>query len=79
MALVPSYSGHHQADLIFIGFPGVHDAADLAAAEHHDLVAEFYHHVQILADENDGYALLFLFIEQIVNGIRGVITSPLTA
>ena len=41
-------------------------------AEHHDLIAEFQHHIEVFPDKEDAHAALFLLVESIVDHIRGI-------
>ena len=52
--------GHQQADLFLRDGAGVDDAGNLAAAQDQNPVAQLEQHVQILADIDDGCALLLL-------------------
>ena len=64
--------GHQQAEIGFVHFFGVDDAGDLPVAEHHDLIAEFQHHIEVFPDEKDAHAAFFLLVEGIVDHIRRV-------
>ena len=53
---------HHQPDLFLGGAAAVHDAGDLAAAEHQNAVAQLDENVQVLAHVDDGDALFLLLV-----------------
>ena len=53
---------HHQPDLFLGGAAAVHDAGDLAAAEHQNAVAQLDENVQVLAHIDDGDALFLLLV-----------------
>ena len=67
---------HHEPELLFGRLFGVHDAHELAVAEHHDLIAQREHDVEILADEEDARSRLFLTVEDIVDEIGRVDIQP---
>ena len=50
----------------------LHQAADLAAAEHQNPVAQLQQHIQVFAHIDDGHTGFFLLVNEIVNGIGGV-------
>jgi len=64
--------GHHQTDLFLGRGAAVHDAADLAAAQHQNPVAQLQQHIQIFADIDDGHALHLLVGHQVVNGVGSI-------
>ena len=51
---LPSDLGHKKTDLFLRCGAGVHDAADLTAAQDQNAVAQLQQHVEVLADEHDG-------------------------
>ena len=51
---LPSDLGHEQTDLFLCRGAGIHDAADLAAAQDQNAVAQLQQHVEVLTDEHDG-------------------------
>ena len=51
---LPSDLGHEQTDLFLCRGAGIHDAADLAAAQDQNAVTQLQQHVEVLTDEHDG-------------------------
>ena len=62
--------GHKQTELFLGGSPRVNESGYLAGVYDEDSVAQLEQNVKILADEDNGDALFFLFVEQVVYKIR---------
>ena len=69
MGFVPSQLRHHHADVALRGAAAGDDAADLAAAQNKYSVAQFKKHVKILADVDNGNALLLLAVYKVIYSV----------
>ena len=67
---------HHQAELLLGRLCRMHDAHHPAMAEHHDLIAQREHDVQILADEQHARPRLLLTVEDVVNEVGRIDVQP---
>ena len=58
---------HHQAHFFLGGVCGIHDTAELTAAQYQQAVGYLKQNIKVLSDKEYGDALLLLLIQQIIN------------
>lgn len=69
ICLFPSQLCHHHADLTLFRTAAGNYAADLAAAQNKYSVAQLKKHVKILADVDNGNALLLLAVYKVIYSV----------